>query len=127
GVLFTPDGNSLITASYDRTIKVWDLVNSNLVYTLKGHTGRIRAIALHPNGKILASTSDDGIRLWHLPTGQLITHLEDHKDWVGSVAFSQNGKLMATGGYDFTVKVWQIPTLADESTEDELEEVSEKN
>ena len=105
----SPRGNILVSGSYDRTIKVWNLITGRSLYTLSGHTGLIRAIAIHPSGEMLASASRDGVRLWNLRTGELIALLVGHSDWVNSVAFSPNGSTLATGGFDRTIKIWQVP------------------
>ncbi|NEP62182.1 MAG: WD40 repeat domain-containing protein, partial [Symploca sp. SIO2G7] len=69
---YTPDGSILVSGSYDRTIKVWNQITGRLAYPpLRGHTGRVEAIAINPNGEILASASRDGVRLWNLQTGEL--------------------------------------------------------
>ncbi|MDY7012229.1 MAG: WD40 repeat domain-containing protein [Cyanobacteriota bacterium] len=106
-LVFTPDGRRFISGSDDRTVKVWDANSNRLLYTLTGHTGRITAIAVHPNGQFLASASRDGIRLWDLNGGRLIQHWFAHTDWVESLAFSPNGRFLASGGFDRTIKVWQ--------------------
>ncbi|MFE1743772.1 WD40 repeat domain-containing protein [Coleofasciculus sp. H7-2] len=105
---FAPDGNTLISGSYDRTIKVWNFNTGQLLYTLSGHTGWIRAIAINPSGEVLATASRDGVRLWNLRTGELIALLVGHSDWVKSVAFSPDGRTLASGGFDRTIKIWQV-------------------
>jgi len=107
---YSPDGNTLVSGSYDRTIKVWDLqITGQLAYPpLRGHTGRIEAITINPNGEILASASRDGVRLWNLQTGELLAVLGGHGDWVKSLAFSNDGRFLATGGFDRIIKIWQV-------------------
>ncbi|NES23429.1 MAG: WD40 repeat domain-containing protein [Symploca sp. SIO3E6] len=106
---YTPDGSILVSGSYDRTIKVWNQITGQLAYPpLRGHTGRIEAIAINPNGKVLASASRDGVRLWNLQTGELLAVLRGHGDWVKSLAFSKDGQLLATGGFDQSITIWQV-------------------
>lgn len=106
---YTPDGNTLVSGSYDRTIKVWHRITGQLAYPpLRGHTGRIEAIAIHPNGEILASASRDGVRLWNLQTGELLAVLRGYGDWVKSLAFSRDGQFLATGGFDGSIRIWQV-------------------
>lgn len=79
------------------------------VQTLLGHHDRIAAIALSPNGKILASGSwDTQVYLWNLQTGQPFFTLADHSDQVWSVAFSPDGQILASAGKDGTIKLWYV-------------------
>jgi len=73
-----------------------------------GHNGSILALAISPNGKILASGSEDTtIKLWNLPEGTLIKMLETHNE-VAALAISPDGKLLASGVGN-NIMLWSFP------------------
>ncbi|KAF3887991.1 MULTISPECIES: serine/threonine-protein kinase [Nostocales] len=110
-VAFSPDGQSLASASDDRTIKIWNLATRQTTFTLKGHSQWIWAVAFSPDGKTLASGSADStIKLWNLETGQEMTTLGGHSGGVSSLTFSPDGRTLASGGLDKTVKLWDLTT-----------------
>jgi WD40 repeat protein len=80
------------------------------------NTHRVRAIAFHPAGKILAIGRDDGtITFWDVQRGQILgTPLRAHDHWVMSIDFSPNGLYMLSGSIDRTVALWNL--LASTST-----------
>lgn len=85
------------------------------VHTLKGHTSMVQAIAISPDGQLIASGSNDNnIKLWQLTTGKLLRNLNrwfsGHSSMVDSLAFSPDGKLLASGSWDDTIKLWQVNT-----------------
>ena len=64
-IVFSRDGEVLISSSRDLTIRVWDAATGSALLSLVGHTRGVESVALSPDGALLASTSWDGTtRLW---------------------------------------------------------------
>ncbi len=65
---FSPrNGNLLVSASLDRTIKVWNVANGRCVNTLTEHKGAVNCVEFSSNGKMLVSGSADAtIKLWNM-------------------------------------------------------------
>jgi WD40 repeat protein len=106
---YTPNGANLISASRDKTLKIWDVTSGEAVRTLSGHTDAVTAIALTADGNhLLSGSSDKTLKLWNLKTGSLLCTLSDHLNSVNAVALSANGQIAASASSDNTVKVWQL-------------------
>jgi WD40 repeat protein len=106
-VNFSPDGNTIVSASDDTTVKLWNR-NGTLLKTLSGHRGSVYGVSFSPDGRLLASASNDNtIKLWSLDGNQLKT-LSGHKGPVYSVSFSPDGRLLASASGDKTVKLWNL-------------------
>src|ERR1700678_1598149 len=58
-VAFSPDGQTIASASGDNTIKLWDVASGRELRTLKGHAGSVISVAFSPDGRTIASGSDD--------------------------------------------------------------------
>lgn len=108
-IAFSPDGQMLASASYDRTVWLWDLASGRVIWQLKGHMSRVNCVAFSPNGRLLASGSHDHtVRLWEVSSGREMGRLSGHTFAVSCVAFSPDGRLLASGSGDYTVRLWNV-------------------
>ncbi|HYT89758.1 MAG TPA: hypothetical protein VEL76_13705 [Gemmataceae bacterium] len=98
---FTPDGKTLISASGDRLIRLWDPAASKEVHRLEGHTAAVVSLALTPDGKRLASGgADRTVRVWDLAGRKEVRRIEGHRRDVTSLAFSPDGTQLASADGD---------------------------
>ena len=131
-LVYSPDGRVLVTASFDKTLILWDAETVEaLGPPLEGHDGRVLASTFSPDGRTLASASTDNtVRLWDIspllapegvdsgaqPTPQLALAqagaqagaqpLRGHSNWVRSVTFLPDGHSLVSGDSDGKTIVW---------------------
>src|SRR6476661_6275198 len=104
---FSPDSQTIVTATDDNSIKVWQ-TNGTLQATLTGHTDKIRMAIFNPSGEIIVSASDDRtVKIWQ-KNGKLIHDLKGNRGKITSVCLSPDGKILASASADGTVKLWTI-------------------
>ena len=98
----------LLSASRDKSIKLWDAIGGICIFTFTGHDNWVRSLCEHPNGKYIVSCSDDkSIRIWDLKNGLCQKKLlNSHEKFVVAIAMSPKVKLLASGSNDLTIKVW---------------------
>ena len=105
--LANPSYPVLITGSYDRTVRVWNLDTGTEVRVLRGHTRAVRALQF--DQMLLFTGAMDGtVRMWNWRAGECLRVLEGHTDAVVSVNY--NGYLLASGSADSTIQVWNFRT-----------------
>ncbi len=111
-VVFSPDGDILVSSSYRDPVRVWDVASATEIAALNGPTNGAQSVAFSPSGKTLAigGTYRDGmVRLWDVPNTRHKTTLVGHRDGVNDLAFSPDGRTLASGGGDGTVLLWKLP------------------
>jgi WD40 repeat protein len=107
------DGRRAISASYDRTLKIWDLETGQALRTLEGHTDTVNAVAAYANGRRAISASEDKtLKIWDLETGQTSRTLEGHTQDVEAVAVYAGGRRAISASWDLTLRLWDLETGA---------------
>ncbi|NET26755.1 serine/threonine-protein kinase [Okeania sp. SIO1I7] len=116
-VAISPDGRTVVSGSWDKTIKIWDWVNGSLQATLAAQSDKIFAVAITPDGQTVISGGADGtINIWDLVNGSLKNTLTAHSKAVYSIAISRDGQTVISGSADGTIKIWDLATESRKTT-----------
>ncbi|HRF00508.1 MAG TPA: protein kinase [Pirellulaceae bacterium] len=106
-VRFSPDGRLLASASFDRTIRIWEVATGRLLETLVGHRLGVWSARFSPDGRRLVSAGEDGtVRLWEIGSGVSSEPFLGHDGPVFVAEFSPDGRRIASAGIDALVLVW---------------------
>lgn len=101
---FSPDGKTLASGSYDRTVILWDVRTSRVKQVLP-HRDEVHSVAFSPDGKILATATWREVLLWDAKNNECFRCLKGSH----CVAFSPDGKILATVGDEpETVRIWDV-------------------
>lgn len=95
----------VMTGSFDKTIRVWNLTTGTLVRTLEGHSRCVRALQFD-DAKLVTGAMDNTLKIWNYHTGSCIRTLEGHTGGVLSLHF--DSRVMASGSTDNTIRVWNF-------------------
>ena len=92
------DGSFMVSGSYDRTLKVWDINSGTELLTLTGHEGEVNGCAFSPDGSFIISVSVDmSLIVWDVSTGAVrrrfrnVTRKMPYSSWLHRCAVSPDG------------------------------------
>lgn len=107
-VLFSPDGRYIASASFDKSIRLWDGYTGKYLATFRGHVGPIYQIAWSSDARMLISGSKDStLKAWDIQKRKLKSHLPGHIDEVYTIDWSPDGDRVVSGSKDKTLKIWK--------------------
>ena len=110
-VSLTPDGRYAVSASNDKTLRVWDLESGQCLRTLEGHTEGVVSVSLTPDGQYAVSGSEDNtLRVWDMKTGRCLHIMEGHEDDVNSIAITPESRYAVSGSSDKDLRMWDLVT-----------------
>ncbi|CAA0823977.1 Notchless protein homolog [Striga hermonthica] len=106
-VYFSPDGLWIASASFDKSVKLWNGVTGKFVAAFRGHVGPVYQISWSADSRLLLSGSKDStLKVWDIRTQKLKQDLPGHADEVFAVDWSPDGEKVASGGKDKVLKLW---------------------
>lgn len=117
---YSPDGTRIVTASTDKTVRIWDAATGKELMVLRGHEGVVRDAVYSPDGtKIISFDQQRGpgtVRVWDAATGNQLLLLNPNNYRISDTFFSPDGKQILTMGENsspeerFTVRLYNSAT-----------------
>lgn len=114
---FAPKGDLFVTASRDRSVRVWNVRTGSCTVMKGGHNGFVLSCDFSPKGNRVVSSSDDRtIKLWNTSSFSKVATLKGHEDKVYCVKYNPSGEYVASASCDHTVRVWNADTQSKVAT-----------
>lgn len=107
---FHPAGSHLCTGGGDKSVKVWDFINSSIAHTFADvHTGPVWKLKFHDTGDFILSASGDGsVKLFDLHSLKMRQQFRGHTDSVNGLNFQPYTNYFVTGSADKTASIWDM-------------------
>ena len=104
---FSRDGRYIVSSSFDKTAKIWNVSFGKAHTVLKGHTKSVNTAVFSPDGRTIVTGSDDKtLKLWDARTGRLLSTLSGHTDRIRCVEYTPDGRYILSGSNDKTIRLW---------------------
>jgi F-box and WD-40 domain protein CDC4 len=98
-------GDTLVSGSYDCTVRVWKISTGEVLWRLQGHSQKVYSVVLdHARNRCISGSMDNLVKVWSLETGQCLFNLEGHTSLVGLLDLSHERLVSAAA--DSTLRIW---------------------
>lgn len=102
-------GDTLVSGSYDCSVRVWKISTGETLHRLQGHTLKVYSVVLdYERNRCISGSMDNTVKVWSLDTGSLIYNLEGHTSLVGLLDLKNNRLVSAAA--DSTLRIWDPDT-----------------
>lgn len=101
--------DTLVSGSYDCTVRVWKISTGEMSFRLAGHTQKVYSVVLdHKRNRCISGSMDNMVKVWSLDTGSVLYNLEGHTSLVGLLDLRQDRLVSAAA--DSTLRIWEPET-----------------
>lgn len=99
----------VISASWDRTLKVWNVDNGQCIRSLEGHSDRVICVSIIDESKVVSGSWDGSLKVWNIDNGECVQTIRAHSHYIECLTVVNKSKILS-GSWDKTLKVWNIHT-----------------
>ena len=118
---FSPDGQRVVTASEDKTARLWDAASGKPIGEPMKHEGAVISAQFSPDGqRVVTASEDKTARLWDAASGKPIGEPMKHESDVYSAQFSPDGQRVVTASEDKTARLWDAVIVTDKDTREDI-------
>ena len=97
--------DTLVSGSYDNTVRVWKISTGETVHRLAGHAMKVYSVVLdHKRNRCISGSMDNFVKIWCLETGACLYTLEGHSSLVGLLDLADERLVSAAA--DSTLRIW---------------------
>lgn len=98
-------GDTLVSGSYDCTVRVWKISTGETLHRLQGHTQKVYSVVLdHERNRCISGSMDNLVKVWSLDTGSVLFNLDGHSSLVGLLDLREDRLVSAAA--DSTLRIW---------------------
>ncbi len=109
GAALSPDGHQVITGSYDRSAKLWETATGELLRTLQGHRGSVRAVQfMHKTQRAVTASWDGRAKLWDVSSATSLRVVARHEQPIYAIDIAWNDTKLITGDLGGEAAIWSM-------------------